>query len=197
MSKNRLIHNKIILSITGASGAIYGIELLKILNKHKIETHLIISKSAVLTIKTECNINIDEIKKLANYNYNPHDIAAKISSGSFLTDGMIIAPCSMKTLSSVANGLEDNLITRSASVIMKEKRNLVLMPRETPLHSIHLENMLKLSNNGVIISPPVPAFYNNPQNIDDLVKHSINRVLDLFNINNIDKNNRWNGMKNI
>jgi len=185
---------KLIVGISGSSGAIYGIRLLENLKKISIESHLIISKSANLTIAQETIFSSTEIKDLANYSYNPNDIGARISSGSFRTDGMIVAPCSMKTLSAIANGYEDNLLTRAASVVMKEQKKLVLMIRETPLHAIHLENMLKLSRAGVIIFPPVPAFYTNPKNIDEIVTHSIARVLDLFDIN-IGNIERWDGMK--
>ena len=184
---------KIIVSITGASGAIYGIRLLEILKKCEIETHLIISRSANLTIATETSFSIYDIKKLANYVYHPSDIAAKISSGSFKVNGMIIAPCSMKTLSAIATGLENDLIMRSASVIIKEQKKLALMVRETPFSAIHLENMLKLARIGVAICPPVPAFYNNPITLDDIINHSVTRILDLFNIetNLIE---RWQGL---
>lgn len=190
---NKGNNKKIILAISGASGAIYGIRLLEILRDLDVETHLIISKSAHLTITQETKHSVDDIKNLANYSYNSQDIWAKISSGSFRTMGMIIAPCSMKTMASVACGIENNLISRAAGVTLKERRKLVLMVRETPLHSGHLENMLKLSNYGAIIAPPVPAFYNFPTTIDDLVNHSITRVLDLFDLEtNLIK--RWNGL---
>jgi 4-hydroxy-3-polyprenylbenzoate decarboxylase len=184
---------KIIISITGASGAIYGIRLLEILKEYDIETHLIISKSANLSIATETSLSIKEIKNLADYVYNPSDIGAKISSGSFKVMGMIIAPCSMKTLSAIASGFENDLTIRAAGIIIKEQKKLVLMTRETPLSPIHLENMLKLSRIGVAICPPVPAFYNKPTTLDDIVNHSITRVLDLFDIEtNLIK--RWQGI---
>jgi len=184
---------KIIVSITGASGAIYGIRLLEILRKCDVETHLIISKSANLTIATETSFSINDIKKLADYVYPLGDIAATISSGSFKVNGMIIAPCSMKTLSAVASGDESDLIVRSAGVIIKEQKKLALMVRETPLSAIHLENMLKLARIGVAICPPVPAFYNHPTILDEIVNHSVTRILDLFNIEtNLIK--RWQGL---
>ena len=186
---------KIIVSITGTSGAIYGIRLLEILRRCGVEIHLIISKSANLTIATETSFSINDIKKLADYVYHPNDIGAKISSGSFKVNGLIIAPCSMKTLSAIASGLENNLIMRSASVIIKEQKKLALIVRETPLSAIHLENMLKLARIGVAICPPVPAFYNKPATLDDIVNHSIVRVLDLFDIEtNLIK--RWPGIFN-
>jgi 4-hydroxy-3-polyprenylbenzoate decarboxylase len=184
---------KIIVSITGASGAIYGIRLLEVLRECGVETHLIVSKSANLTIATETSFSIGDIKKLANYAYHPSDIGAKISSGSFKVNGMIVAPCSMKTLSAIASGMENDLITRSGAVIIKEQKKLALMVRETPLSAIHLENMLKLARIGVAICPPVPTFYNHPTTLDEIVNHSITRILDLFNIEtNLIK--RWQGL---
>jgi len=173
---------KIVIGISGATGAIYGIRLLEVLKEHNIETHLVISEGAALTIKAETKYSIEAIKNLANYNYNNKDIEASISSGSFKTLGMIIAPCSMKTLASIAHSMEDSLISRAAGVVLKDRRKLILMTRETPLHIGHLENMLKVANYGGIIAPPVPAFYNNPASIDDIVNHSITRVLDFFDI---------------
>lgn len=191
MNKNN--KKKIILAISGASGAIYGIRLLEILRKKNVESHLIISKAATLTIAQETNYSIEEVKNLATFSYSHHDVSARISSGSFKTSGMIIAPCSMKTCSGIAHGFEDNLISRAAGVILKERRKLVLMARETPLHSGHLENMLKLSNYGAIIAPPVPAFYHLPKTIDDLINHSVSRILDLFDIDT-GLIKRWNGI---
>ncbi len=186
---------RIIIAISGASGAIYGIRLLEMLqNKEDIETHLVISKAAQLTILQETKHSVESVRKLATHSYHASDIAAKIASGSFLTEGMIIAPCSMKTTASIACGLEDNLIARAAGVTLKERRRLVLMVRETPLFSTHLENMLKLSNYGAIIAPPVPAFYNLPSTIEDIVNHSVARVLDLFSIETT-KVKRWSGLK--
>jgi len=186
---------KIIVGISGSSGTIYGIKLLGILRELNIESHLIISKAANLTIATETDYSLQDIKNMADYSYNPSDIGACISSGSFRVNGMIVAPCSMKTLSAIANGYEDNLIARAAGVVMKEQKKLVLMTRETPLHAIHLENMLKLSHAGVVISPPVPAFYNKPTSIDELIIHSLARVLDLFDIDT-SLIKRWNGLGN-
>lgn len=187
------IPRKIIVGISGSSGAIYGIKLLEILRKLDIESHLVISKSANLTIDIETDFSLQAVKGLASYSYNPSDIGTCISSGSFRIDGMIVAPCSMKTLSAIANAYEDNLIARAASVVMKEQKKLVLMVRETPLHAIHLENMLKLSKVGVAISPPIPAFYNKPGTIDEIIIHSLARVLDLFDID-ISLIKRWCGV---
>jgi 4-hydroxy-3-polyprenylbenzoate decarboxylase len=192
MDKNNV--PKLIVAITGASGAVYGIRLLEVLREAKIETHLIISKSANITITTETDRKLKDIIALADYNYNQSDIAACISSGSFKTTGMIIAPCSVKTLAAIACGYDDNLISRAAGVIIKEQRRLALMVRETPFSPIHLENMLKLAKIGVSICPPVPAFYNRPISIDDLVNHSIARVLDLFNLDS-DITKRWSGLQ--
>ena len=184
---------KMIIGISGASGAIYGIRLLEILKKLQIETHLVISKSAHLSITSETDYTLKSVKKIANFVYNPANIGARIASGSFRVDGMVILPCSMKSLSAIANGYEENLLIRSACVIMKEYKKLILMTRETPLHIIHLENMLKLAKCGVIISPAVPAFYNNPCNIEDLIIHSLARILDLFNID-VSFIKRWDGI---
>ena len=190
---NDYSNKKIIIGITGASGAIYGISLLKMLNILNIESHLIISNSARLTILSETTYTRDQLIELASYHYAPQDIAARLSSGSFRTDGMIIAPCSMRTLASIAHGFDNNLISRTAGVVIKEQKKLVLMVRETPLSAINLENMLKLSRLGVSISPPVPAFYNHPTTIEQLVNHSIARILDLFGIDS-NTTNRWNGI---
>jgi len=180
---NQQKKKRIIIGITGASGAVYGARTLEYLkNIPEIETHLIISKAAGITIDLELGKSISEIEKLADKTYKIGDIAACISSGSYQTEGMIICPCSMKTLAEIATGVTSNLISRAADVVLKEKKKLVLLTRETPLNSIHLENMLKLSNIGAFICPPVPAFYNNPKDIDDIVNHSVGRVLDIFDI---------------
>jgi 4-hydroxy-3-polyprenylbenzoate decarboxylase len=180
----------IIVGITGASGATYGIKLLKTLRALSIPSHLIISKPAALTIATETDYSLQDVQNLATHYENVTDIGAVISSGSYKTRGMIIAPCSGRTMAAIAAGLEDNLITRAASVVLKERRKLVLLFRETPLHNIHIENMLKLSNMGAIIAPPVPAFYNKPKSIDDIVSHTIGRLLDLFDID-VPELKRW------
>lgn len=173
---------RMIIGITGASGIIYGIKLLTLLKTLHIETHLVVSKSAYQTINLETNFNKKEIVALADVYYQNGDIAASIASGSFQTMGMIIAPCSMKTLAEIASGIGANLIARAADVILKERRRLVLLTRETPLHQIHLKNMLTITEMGGIIAPPVPAFYPRPQDIDELVTHTVGRVLDLFNL---------------
>jgi 4-hydroxy-3-polyprenylbenzoate decarboxylase len=185
---------KIIIGITGASGAIYGIRLLEILKQLGVESHLIISPAARMTIKSETGWKMQDITALADYHYNPADIGARIASGSFVTNGMIIAPCSMKSLAAIACGFEENLLIRAASVIIKEQKKLALITRETPLSAIHLENMLKLSRLGVAICPPVPAFYANPSSIDEMINHNIARVLDLFGIQTQDLAKRWQGL---
>ncbi|AWN73215.1 UbiX family flavin prenyltransferase [Legionella anisa] len=183
---------RIIIGITGASGIIYGIRLLELLANTEYETHLIVSKAAQQTRAYESQLSAADLYHLADKHYPIHDIAACISSGSYITSGMIIAPCSMRTLADIACGTTSNLLTRAADVILKERRRLVLMVRETPLHLGHIENMKRATEIGAIIAPPVPAFYNNPQTIDDLVTHSVGRVLDLFGIE-LNCINRWDG----
>ena len=175
---------KIVVGISGSSGVIYGIRFLQALSRLKIETHLVLSKWAKKNIEIETNENIEEILKTANYNYDETNMAAAISSGSFRTNGMAIIPCSMKTMSSIANGYDDNLISRAASVTIKENRRLVIVPRETPLSTIHISNMLKLSEIGVVILPAMPGFYHRPNTIEDLISHVIGKTLDQFEIEN-------------
>jgi 4-hydroxy-3-polyprenylbenzoate decarboxylase len=185
---------KLIIGISGASGAIYGVALLKLLRQLKVETHLVVSKTAQLTLSCEMGLSLHDVAALADIHYNSQDMAAAISSGSFKTDGMIIAPCSMKSLGEIATATGSNLLTRAADVVLKERRRLVLMVRETPLHSVHLRHMLTLSDMGAIIAPPVPAFYNAPASIDDVVRHSVGRVLDLFDIAH-ENVTRWHGLE--
>ncbi len=180
MGKSR----KIVVGITGSSGVIYGIKLLHILKESEIETHIVLSKWAEKNIEIETDESVEEVKKLASFEYKENDMAASISSGSFKTDGMIIIPCSMKTLASIANGYDDNLISRAASVTIKENRKLVIVPRETPLSQIHLSNMLKLAEIGVTILPAMPGFYHRPKTINDLILHIVGKTLDQFEINN-------------
>lgn len=175
---------KIVVGITGSSGVIYGIRFLQALSKLRVETHLVLSKWARTNIEIETDEIIEEILKIVSYNYDETDMAAAISSGSFKTNGMVIIPCSMKTMSSIANGYDDNLISRAASVTIKENRKLVIVPRETPLSKIHLSNMLKLSEIGVIILPAMPGFYHKPKTIEDLIAHIIGKTLDQFEIKN-------------
>jgi len=191
---------KIIVGITGSSGVIYGIKLLYFLKKSEIETHIVLSKWAEKNIEIETDESVVEVKKLASFEYKENDMAASISSGSFKTDGMIIIPCSMKTLASIANGYDDNLISRAASVTIKENRKLVIVPRETPLSQIHLSNMLKLAKIGVTILPAMPGFYHRPKTINDLILHIVGKTLDQFEINNEVfkrwKNNESDSIKN-
>ncbi|SDE05101.1 UbiX family flavin prenyltransferase [Sporomusa acidovorans] len=173
---------KIIVAITGATGTIYAIRLLELLKKLTIETHLIMSKWAIETLHTETNYSVDYLEGLATEVYDNGNLAAAISSGSFKTDGMVIAPCSMKTLAAISHGFSENLIQRTADVAIKENRKLILVPRETPLNPIHLENMLKLSRMGIVIMPPMPGFYNQPQSLDDIVNFHAGRILDQLGI---------------
>jgi flavin prenyltransferase len=172
----------LIVGITGASGAVYGVRLLETLRRLGIESHLVMSKAAEMTIAYEIDMKPADVKALADVVYPIGDLGAPISSGSFPTLGMIVAPCSVRSLAEIATGLTSSLLTRAADVTLKERRRLVLMLRETPLHSGHLRNMLALSDMGAIIAPPVPAFYTRPENLEDMVDHSIGRILDLFGI---------------
>jgi len=173
---------KVIVGITGATGAIYGVRLLELLRDAGVETHLVISRWGARTLVHETPYSREQVEALAAITYPPGDMGAAISSGSFRTDGMIIAPCSAKTLAAIAHGFGDNLIHRAADVVLKERRRLVLLVREAPLSDIHLENMLKLSRMGAVMLPPLPAFYNHPRTIDDLVDHTVSRVLDQFGL---------------
>jgi len=183
---------RLIVGITGATGTIFGVRLLQMLHRSGVETHMVMSKWAARTLIHETQHTVEAVQDLATHNYPLGDQGAAISSGSFVTLGMVVVPCSMRTLAAIANGMADNLIHRAADVILKERRKLVLVVRESPLHDIHLENMLKLSRMGVMILPPVPAFYNHPQNLDDMINHVTMRVLDQFDIH-LDVMNRWDG----
>src|SRR5687768_16689506 len=173
---------RLIVAITGATGAIYGVRLLEMLRETAVETHLVISPWGRRTLLHETTYTVDQVQRLATVTYAPNDQGAAISSGSFVTMGMAVVPCSMRTLASVAHGLGDNLVHRAADVVLKERRKLLLAPREAPLNDIHLENMLKLSRMGVIICPPMPGFYQRPETIDDIVTHSVIRMLDQFGV---------------
>ncbi len=182
---------KIVIGISGASGAIYGIELLKkLIDISKVEIHLIISKAARITIAQETNYKIKDLEEMANFSHSYNNIAASIASGSYLVDAMIIAPCSTKTLAEIANGITPNLLSRTADVILKERKKLILLLRESPLHMSHLNNMIKVTEMGGIIAPPVPAFYNKPNSIEEMVNYTVIRTLDLLNIH-IKSNSRW------
>jgi 4-hydroxy-3-polyprenylbenzoate decarboxylase len=181
---------RLIVGITGASGVIYGVRLLDALRAAGIETHLVMSRSAEITLAHETDLKVAEVRERADVVHAHSDIAASISSGSFRTMGMIIAPCSVRSMSEIATGVTSSLLTRAADVVLKERRKLVLMVRETPLHTGHLRTMGALSEMGAVIAPPVPAFYSRPQTIDAVVDHSVGRVLDLFGIEN-DLASRW------
>lgn len=184
---------RLIVGVTGATGTIFGVRILQLLHGSGVETHLVVSKWAARTLTHETPYSLKEIQGLATQSYGSGDQGAAISSGSFVTLGMVIAPCSMRTLAAIAHGLGDNLIHRAADVILKERRKLVLVVRESPLNEIHLENMLKLARMGVVILPPMPAFYNHPQTLDDMVNHVAMRVVDQFDIH-LDVMNRWDGV---
>ena len=173
---------KIVVGITGSTGVIYGVRALEILKKCKVETHLIITEWAKKCLAMETEYTFDNLKSLADHYSDDSNMASAVSSGTHKTDGMIVVPCSMKTLSSIANGYDETLVARAAGVTLKESRKLVLVPRETPLTSINLENMLKLAKIGVVILPPMPGFYTKPTTIDELVNHTVGKCLDQFNI---------------
>lgn len=186
---------RIVVGMTGATGAAIGVEILRQLRDvPEVETHLVLSRWARVTINLEADISVDDVCRLADVVYGWNDQAAAISSGSFLTDGMVVAPCSMKTLAGIRTGYADGLIARAADVMLKERRRLVLVPRETPLSEVHLENMLALARMGVRLVPPMPAFYNRPSSVDDIVSHITTRILDQFEIESPVEAKRWNGM---
>ncbi len=182
--------SRIIIGISGASGIIYGVRLLKILREINVETHLIVSQAGRLTAHYELGLDPKTLNDLADYSYGAGDVGAAISSGSFKTLGMIVAPCSMRSLSEIASGVTTGLLTRAADVVLKERRRLVLMARETPLHTGHLRSMTAASEMGAIIYPPVPAFYSEPETIDDIVNQTVGRVLDLFDLD-APETKRW------
>jgi flavin prenyltransferase len=183
---------KIIVGITGATGAIYGVRILERLREAGAETHLVVSRWGARTLLHETPYSREQVESLASVAYAPGDMGAAISSGSFRTDGMVIAPCSAKTLAAVAHGFGENLVHRAADVVLKERRRLVLVVREAPLSDIHLENMLKLSRMGATVLPPMPAFYNRPRTVDDIVEHTVSRVLDQFGLD-VGGAERWSG----
>jgi len=181
--------------MSGASGVIYGIRMLEVLRQQPdVETHLVMSAAARMNIPIETDFQAAEVDAIADVVHSVKDIAATISSGSFATDGMIVAPCSMKTLSAIVHSYSDNLVARAADVVLKESRRLVLMPRETPLHVGHTKLLYEAAQMGIIIAPPMPAFYNRPETLDDIINHSVGRVLDLFNLER-DLVKRWAGLK--
>ena len=183
---------RIIVGITGATGSIIGVRLLEVMREAGIETHLIMSKWGARTMVHETSRTIEDVNALASCAYNPNDQGAAVSSGSFLTGGMVIAPCSARTLAAIATGQGEHLVHRAADVVLKERRKLVLVVRESPLSEIHLENMLKLARMGVTILPPMPGFYNHPKSVGEMVDHIVMRILDQFGVH-IDLAARWDG----
>ncbi|WP_044527833.1 UbiX family flavin prenyltransferase [Herbaspirillum sp. B65] len=186
---------RLIVAITGATGAIYGVRLLEHLRKHgQVQTHLMISEAGVLTLHQELDMRRKDIEALADVVHNVRDVGACIASGSFASTGMVVAPCSMKTLAAVAHGLSDNLITRAADVVLKERRRLVLMVRETPFNLAHLRNMTAVTEMGGVIFPPLPGFYQRPASMEEMVDHTLGRVLDMFGMS-LQLTPEWQGMK--
>jgi 4-hydroxy-3-polyprenylbenzoate decarboxylase len=188
---------RIIVGITGASGVIYGVRLLEVLRDvASVETHLVVSTAAATTISLETDYTAEQVAALADVSYRFKDIAAAISSGSFRTHGMVVLPCSMKTLAGIANSFSDNLLLRAADVVLKDRRRLLLVPRETPLHLGHLRLMVQATEIGAIVAPPMPAFYHRPQSVDDIINQTVNRVLDIMDVDlPVDLFKRWQGGK--
>jgi 4-hydroxy-3-polyprenylbenzoate decarboxylase len=184
---------KLIVGISGASGAVYGISMLKILKKLDIESHLVVTKAGKLSIEYETEYKLDDVIEMADHYYNNNDISARIASGSFLNDGMVIAPCTVKTISEIATGCTQSLISRAADVALKDRRKLILLFRETPLHLGHINSMKTVTEMGAIVMPAVTTFYNKPKSIDDMVTHTIARILDVLNIEN-NMIDRWEGL---
>lgn len=187
---------RLIVGISGASGVMYGVRILQVLQGTGIETHLVMSDSAKMTLATESDLSVRDVEALATEVHSARNIGATISSGSFRTMGMVVAPCSIRSLSEIAYGNTSSLLSRAADVVLKERRRLVLLVRETPLHHGHLKSMLQASENGAVIMPPVPAWYARPGTVDDVINHTVGRCLDLFDIDT-DLVKRWNGMKKL
>lgn len=183
---------RIVVGITGATGSVIGVRLLEVMREAGIESHLIMSKWGARTMVHETSRTMEEVNGLASHAYNPNDQGAAVSSGSYLTDGMVIAPCSMRTLAAIATGQGEHLVHRAADVTLKERRKLVLVARESPLSEIHLENMLRLARMGVVILPPMPGFYNHPNSVSEMVDHIVMRILDQFGIH-LELSARWDG----
>jgi 4-hydroxy-3-polyprenylbenzoate decarboxylase len=184
------VARRLVVGISGASGVVMGARLLELLRDAGVETHLVMSQSAQVTFAYETSLKAQQVRDLATVSYNADDIAAAISSGSFRTDGMIVVPCSMRTLAEVASGVTTTLLTRAADVVLKERRRLVLVVRETPLHLGHLRNMTAVTEMGAVVYPPVPAFYANPASVEEMIDHSLGRALDLFDID-VSTVRRW------
>jgi flavin prenyltransferase len=185
---------RLVVGITGSSGILYGIRMLEALKRHKVDVHLIMSEWAIKCLKLETDFDLKYVRSLVKIFFEDSNMAASVSSGTYKTDGMIVIPCSMKTLSSIANGYEETLVARAAGVTIKESRKIVIVPRETPLTSIHLENMLKVSRSGVVVLPAMPGFYNKPKSINDLLNHVVGKCLDQFGIEH-DLFRRWGASK--
>lgn len=185
---------KIIVGISGATGVIYGVRMLTVLRKAGVESHLVITQSAIKNIHIETDLKMSDLEAMAARVYDVNDVGAAIASGSFKVDGMVVIPCTMKTLSAIANSFDYNLLVRAADVTLKERRRLVLVVRETPLHEGHLELMMRVTRIGGVIMPPVPSFYHMPQTIDDLINQTIGKVLDLFSID-VELFKRWEGVQ--
>lgn len=183
---------RLIIGISGASGIVYGVRALELLREAGVETHLVITPSAQMTLHHELDLSLDEVKALASEVHANKNVGASIASGSFSTGGMLVAPCSVRTMSEIATGVTSSLLTRAADVVLKERRRLVLMLRETPLHTGHLRTMTQLSEMGAVIAPPVPAFYTRPASLDDVVRQSVGRALDLFGLD-LPGVERWRG----
>jgi 4-hydroxy-3-polyprenylbenzoate decarboxylase len=195
LRRKEVLTVRLIVGMTGATGAVFGVRLLQMpAELPEVETHLVLSRWARATIELETGLSVADVTALADVSYAPEDQGAAISSGSFRTDGMVIVPCSMKTLAGIRAGYADGLVGRAADVVLEERRRLVLVPRETPLSEIHLENMLSLTRMGVQVVPPMPAFYNHPRSVDDIVDHIVTRVLDQFGLP-APAARRWEGMR--
>src|SRR5258706_2068958 len=182
--------SRLVIGISGASGVVYGIRLLQALKNFPVESHLVMTRTAEVTLAHESKLKVADVRRLADATYRVDDLAAAISSGSFRTMGMIVAPCSMRSLGEIAHGISSTLLTRAADVVLKERRRLVLVTRETPLHTIHLRNLVTVSELGAIVAPPIPAFYNKPKTLDDVIDHTVGRILDLFDLDT-GKVKRW------
>jgi flavin prenyltransferase len=183
---------RLVVGMSGGSGVIYGVRFLEVLKKSKIETYLIMTQAAKETLVLETDYSVSQVEGLSTHNYRINDIAALPASGSYRTDGMVVIPCSMKSLAGIATGYEDNLLIRAAAVTLKEKRKLVLVPRETPLTTINMENMLRAANAGAVILPAMPGFYNRPKSVDDIVDYVVGKVLDILGVEH-DLYERWHG----
>ncbi|MGY6128507.1 UbiX family flavin prenyltransferase (plasmid) [Paraburkholderia strydomiana] len=192
MKSTSAARRRLVVGISGASGVIYGVRLLRLLRDLEVESHLVVSRSAQVTLAQETQMRLADLQALADVNYPNTDIGAAISSGSFRVDGMIVAPCSIKTLSEVATGCTGSLLSRAADVMLKERRRLVLMVRETPLHAGHIRSLAAVTDAGAIVYPPVPAFYARPKTLEQMVDHTLGRVLDLFDIESRSVR-RWSG----